>query len=1238
MKRFYLFLLAFLCLSWGFEANAQVISTLPWSDDFEGGFANWIVESEDADYEWIIANGNPLIYSNLHNAHSGTNNAYLYSYDYYASTLLSPVFNLADKEDVVVSFWYAMQKRDVSYGKEYLTLYYRKSSSDSWVELIEVTNDAKEWSYVQVHLTDLSSTVQFKFEGSEDYGYGILLDDITVRVRGDYWTDEGNYDISWYDESDAYTFSTAAQLAGLAYLVNNETDFEDATFTLASDIDLSGHEWVSIGNTSDGYVFDGVFDGNNHVIDHLVSFDQNFSDYYGLFGSTGWAEIKNLTIGENSCISADADYVGGVVGYFYAATTVTNCNNKATLSGSRYVGGITGYVSDYGTCYITNCFNYGNVSATYDDYAGGIVGYIYETIYLTSCGNYGTVYAYDDEAGGIAGYGYMGIFDKCFNKGTVISGDDYAGGITAEYGYITNCYNLGEVTSQYGYAGGISAYMDSDEPIYNSFNRGPVYARYYYAGGIVGYASGGVSVVNVYNAADVYSDEDYAAIIGYLGGSESACTLKGYYDDNYTSDGLSAMTGMYHSDMCSSSFASTLNSNLGLNPDNERPWDTWHFEPLTNGGYPFFDVADDAGRYWVSEGNYSIAWYNPYSTSYNIGTAADLAGVAYLCDFGNVTFEGKTVKLTADIDLAGHEWVAIGNTFSTYFAGNFDGNNHTISNLHSELQDFSKCYGLIGYMNSSSALFIKDLTIDATCDINAPDSYVGGVASYVETNVFTISNCKNYATLTCGEYSGGVVGDLEYDDDYDNSRIEVTQCQNYGNIHCTDGYDLGGIAGYAYASNLVIDNCTNDGNIVAPATEYVAGIAGYAGGDTLLITNCRNNGNIWSDDDYIGGIAGELDGHMIMENGINTGEVKGNDGLDSYADYVGGLVGYLYASQSEVKNCLNLGDVYGDDEVGGIIGYAYGSGSVFEDYHNIYLFVTDCQNKGAIIAPYGYYDGGIVGEASGSCAWMDKCSNTGDVTGVDYVGGISGYLGSVTNSYNTGDVLASYKGGGILGYMSGSDPNYAFLGNCYNRGNVTLDDYYAGGLVGDVGEYSVLSNSYTTGEVTSPDDEGAVIGRAADGFVIMNTLFYKEDINNESGFGSPMSDADMKSNVLLDTLNANVDLWNENNPSVIQYEYWEFRDGLNDGYPVLGYSNVSVEDMADEAGTFSVYPNPATEYVMIVNEKGIRAEICLFDMFGKMVKAIATTSDELIRVDVSDLANGVYVLRMGNQTAKIVKH
>ena len=86
------------------------------------------------------------------------------------------------------------------------------------------------------------------------------------------WGDKA--DTSWYvhETESEYHIKTAEELAGLAQLVNadpGKTNFAGKTIYLDNDIDLSGHEWISIGTVLGGnypeYSFCGVFDGQGHV-------------------------------------------------------------------------------------------------------------------------------------------------------------------------------------------------------------------------------------------------------------------------------------------------------------------------------------------------------------------------------------------------------------------------------------------------------------------------------------------------------------------------------------------------------------------------------------------------------------------------------------------------------------------------------------------------------------------------------------------------------------------------------------------------------------------------------------------------------------------------------------------------------------------------------------------------------------------------------------------------------------
>ena len=108
---------------------------------------------------------------------------------------------------------------------------------------------------------------------------------VMAEENSDVDTWDGTADTSWYTghESDTeYYITTAEQLAGLAQLVNaapGKTNFVGKTFYLKNDLDLSGHEWISIGTVRGGncpeYSFCGVFDGQGHVISNLYSHESD---------------------------------------------------------------------------------------------------------------------------------------------------------------------------------------------------------------------------------------------------------------------------------------------------------------------------------------------------------------------------------------------------------------------------------------------------------------------------------------------------------------------------------------------------------------------------------------------------------------------------------------------------------------------------------------------------------------------------------------------------------------------------------------------------------------------------------------------------------------------------------------------------------------------------------------------------------------------------------------------------
>ena len=237
------------------------------------------------------------------------------------------------------------------------------------------------------------------------------------------WIDEA--DITWYNDSESsFEISTAAELAGLAKLVNNGNTFEGKTIKLTQNItfnenvltesgELNGDgsnfkQWTAIGNNTNK--FKGTFDGQNHTISGI--YINNNSDYQGLFGYVDGegATIQNLSV-TDSYIKA-ADYVGGIVGDNYDE--------------------------------VSNCSNSGAVTGTGDDArVGGIVGDNYDEV--SNCSNSGTVTGSDDaRVGGIVGWNYYATVSNCSNSGTVTGGDDAeVGGIVGDnYDEVSNCYYL----------------------------------------------------------------------------------------------------------------------------------------------------------------------------------------------------------------------------------------------------------------------------------------------------------------------------------------------------------------------------------------------------------------------------------------------------------------------------------------------------------------------------------------------------------------------------------------------------------------------------------------------------------------------------------------------------------------------------------------------------------------------------------------------------------------------------
>jgi len=165
---------------------------------------------------------------------------------------------------------------------------------------------------------------------------------------------DGSINTDWYlghEEDETYTISNAAEIAGLAQLVNDGTsDFLGKTIILGADIDLNNLQWIPIGNSNDVW-FNGNFEGEGHFIGNLkIEGDVEYAGLFGYIINNGEEAtfIKNVNLrGVDISIDNADSYVGGLVGFQdgrgKGSHIVENCSVKGKVSSSgSYVGDIVG--------------------------------------------------------------------------------------------------------------------------------------------------------------------------------------------------------------------------------------------------------------------------------------------------------------------------------------------------------------------------------------------------------------------------------------------------------------------------------------------------------------------------------------------------------------------------------------------------------------------------------------------------------------------------------------------------------------------------------------------------------------------------------------------------------------------------------------------------------------------------------------------------------------------------------
>ena len=516
----------------------------------------------------------------------------------------------------------------------------------------------------------------------------------------------------------------------------------------------------------------------------------------------------------------------------------------------------------------------------------------------------------------------------------------------------------------------------------------------------------------------------------------------------------------------------------------------------------------------------------------------------------------------------------------TPFSGIFDGLGHSIDSLtiNRTTTDF---VGLFGRTDTTAVIRNVGL-VGGTV---SGQSWVGAL---VGDDSGTISHSYATSTVTgTGDYTGGLVGAKH------SSAI-------------SNSYSTGDVTG----------------------RNYVGGLLGFS--DTSTISNSHATGNV-SGDDFVGGMVGQNYTGSIS-NSFASGAVTGRSS-------VGGLVGFNggYAS-STISGSYATGSVSSDGGgfmgggLGGLVGSNDATGTINKSYAT-----------GALAANFGddLSAGGLVGDNSGaiSNSYATGTMTMGDVFFAQ-IGGLVGRnhnTGTISNSYATGALVANFlrfpRAGGLVGDNSGaisnsyatgtmtmdfvrhaeigglvgSNHNTGTISNSYATGTLAAnfgDDLNAGGLVGV--NSGAISNSYATGVVSVGGgggfdvNVGGLVGRNSGA---ISSSYWNTDANLQ-GIG----DGDATGASALSA----VDMKNASNLVGFDFEttpVWGFKDGINNGYPVLCalgacFTQVYISPLAG----FSVYGSAPVISYSLVDASGALYSLTNATVSGTAIFGSAPTS------------------------------
>ena len=410
-----------------------------------------------------------------------------------------------------------------------------------------------------------------------------------------------------------------------------------------------------------------------------------------------------------------------------------------------------------------------------------------------------------------------------------------------------------------------------------------------------------------------------------------------------------------------------------------------------------------------------------------ISTLEELKALRDAVNSGENYFEGITVYLAADIDLAGENWVGIGSMSVDHgFMGNFDGNGFKIKNLtitnpalDSDGYVYAGFFSLTEGIDADNQNFIKNLVIEnVTIETNGHIVSAAIAYSYY-TALENITVCGDIA-IKGGNYTAGALA-------YTRRLVDAKNITVSGNAgsYITGAQVVGGVISDIQTNGGLVANYSNfsASGLTVTGTKMVGGISGIICLQTLDGATVKNV-TLVSGDSRVGIVAGSFGDVSTIKN-IVTENVTGATAI----------IGSTYKNGAPVA--AKIGDTYYSTLEAAL---AAANGETIVLVGNVALDAPIVIEKGTAVTIdlAGFvlsYESKIMGEA--------MITNRGQLT--------------IKDSGETGEIFYNYVGANDASYGKG---NYT-ISNC---GTLVIDGgkIHIANLSGHA-KYPVDNNS-TTGD------------------------------------------------------------------------------------------------------------------------------------------------------------------------------